>query len=195
LTLMDAAMYNRIKPVECLQKAWSDLSDPTKAANIKAVIKHSNQVSNWVKVAILHESKSPKARASIIKFFIQTAERCLALHNFSTVAAIVAGLESSLIIRLKRTFELLSPKTQAAFQIVSKAVDPDKNFTAYRDQLARLNPPSVPFLGVYLTFLTFIEDGNPNFLSGERKLINFGKRMKSAGVLREMQTYQSVPYK
>lgn len=78
---------------------------------------------------------------------------------------------------------------------MSKAVDPDKNFTAYRDQLARLNPPSVPFLGVYLTFLTFIEDGNPNFLSGERKLINFGKRMKSAGVLREMQTYQSVPYK
>ena len=78
---------------------------------------------------------------------------------------------------------------------MSKAVDPDKNFTAYRDQLARLNPPSVPFLGVYLTFLTFIEDGNPNFLSGERKLINFGKRMKSAGVLREMQTYQTVPYK
>jgi len=55
------------------------------------------------------------------------------------------------------------------------------------------------FSGVYLTFLTFIEDGNPNFLQGEtpkgEKLINFGKRMKSAGVLREMQTYQSVPYK
>ena len=74
LTLMDAAMYNRIKPVECLQKAWSDLSDPNKAPNIKAVIKHSNQVSNWVKVAVLHESKSPKQRAAIIKFFIQTAE-------------------------------------------------------------------------------------------------------------------------
>ena len=71
---MDAQMYNRIKPVECLQKAWSDLSDPNKAANIKAVIKHSNQVSNWVKCAVLHESKSPKQRAAIIKFFIQTAE-------------------------------------------------------------------------------------------------------------------------
>ncbi|KAL7417088.1 ras GEF [Mrakia frigida] len=198
LTLMDAAMYNRIRPVECLQKAWSDLSDPNKAANIKAVIKHSNQVSNWVKAAILSESKSPKQRATIVKFFVSVAERCLYLHNFSTVAAIVAGLESSLILRLKRTFEILSPKTQAMFQVVSKAVDPDKNFSVYRDQLSKLNPPSVPFLGVYLTFLTFIEDGNPNFLQGEtpkgEKLINFGKRMKSAGVLREMQTYQSVPY-
>lgn len=45
LTLMDATMYNKIRPVECLQKAWSDLSDANKAANIKAVIKHSNQVS------------------------------------------------------------------------------------------------------------------------------------------------------
>lgn len=159
-------------------------------------------------------------------------QRCLHLHNFSTVAAIVAGLESSLILRLKRTFELLSPKTQAMFQLVANAVSSDKNFSVYRDQLSKLNPPSVPFLGesrflpssarsrrsnpvseprpsvlfplrslgcnsagVYLTFLTFIEDGNPNFLQGDRKLINFGKRMKSAGVLREMQTYQSVPYK
>lgn len=227
LTLMEARVYTRIRPVECLHKAWSDLSDPRKAPNIKAVIKLSNQISRWVQVSVLADNQ-PKQRAAVVKHWIQIADvrehryycaflshsnapfllfsaqadnvpfppqRCLSLNNFSTVAAIVAGLGSSPIARLKRTFDLLSIKTTTAFQNVSKAVDSGKNFAAYRDQLSRVNPPSVPFLGVYLTHLTFIEDGNPNFLPGERKLINFGKRMKSADILREMQTYQRDPYK
>src|SRR6266542_1349022 len=49
-------------------------------------------------------------------------------------------------------------------------------------------------LGVYLTDLTFIEDGNPNTLKKSRQLINFSKRMKTAEVIREIQQYQSVPY-
>ncbi|CAG8772056.1 10462_t:CDS:1, partial [Funneliformis caledonium] len=46
---------------------------------------------------------------------------------------------------------------------------------------------------VYLTDLTFIEDGNPNNLKKSR-LINFSKRMKTAEVIREIQQYQSAPY-
>ena len=45
-----------------------------------------------------------------------------------------------------------------------------------------------------MTDLTFIEDGNPDFLKSSNKLINFSKRMKTADVIREIQQYQSVPY-
>jgi hypothetical protein len=41
--------------------------------------------------------------------------------------------------------------------------------------------------------LTFIEDGNPNFLKGSN-LINFAKRAKTAEVIREIQQYQSIGY-
>ncbi|KAI8855069.1 ras guanine nucleotide exchange factor domain-containing protein [Chytridium lagenaria] len=57
-----------------------------------------------------------------------------------------------------------------------------------------LNPPCVPFLGFYLTDLTFIEDGSPNFLKGMDGMINFSKRMKTAEVIREIQQYQNAPY-
>lgn len=50
------------------------------------------------------------------------------------------------------------------------------------------------YLGLYLTDLTFIEDGNPDFLKSSNKLINFSKRMKTADVIREIQQYQNVPY-
>lgn len=49
-------------------------------------------------------------------------------------------------------------------------------------------------LGVYLTTLTFIQDGNKDMLNKENNMINFGKRQKAAEVIREIKTYQSRPY-
>jgi son of sevenless-like protein len=47
-------------------------------------------------------------------------------------------------------------------------------------------------LGVYLTDLTFIEDGIPSLTPSD--LINFNKRAKTAEVIRDIQQYQNVPY-
>lgn len=48
--------------------------------------------------------------------------------------------------------------------------------------------------GVYLTVLTFIQDGNKDMLVKEGNLINFNKRQKAAEVIREIKKYQSKPY-
>lgn len=48
-------------------------------------------------------------------------------------------------------------------------------------------------LGVYLTDLTFIEDGIPSIIK-KTTLINFAKRAKTADVIRDIQQYQNVPY-
>ena len=47
--------------------------------------------------------------------------------------------------------------------------------------------------GVYLTDLTFIEDGIPSVIK-KTNLINFAKRAKTAEVIRDIQQYQNVPY-
>lgn len=52
-------------------------------------------------------------------------------------------------------------------------------------------PLTVP--GVYLTDLTFIEDGIPSLIK-KTNLINFAKRAKTAEVIRDIQQYQNVPY-
>lgn len=48
-------------------------------------------------------------------------------------------------------------------------------------------------IGVYLTDLTFIEDGIPSLIK-RTNLINFAKRAKTAEVIRDIQQYQNVPY-
>ena len=47
--------------------------------------------------------------------------------------------------------------------------------------------------GVYLTDLTFIEDGIPSMIK-KTSSINFHKRAKTAEVIRHIQQYQSVLY-
>lgn len=47
--------------------------------------------------------------------------------------------------------------------------------------------------GVYLKDLTFVADGNDDFIKGT-ELINFGKRVKAANIISEIQQYQAVPY-
>lgn len=47
--------------------------------------------------------------------------------------------------------------------------------------------------GIYLTDLTFIEDGIPAMIK-RTSLINFTKRSKTAEVIQSIQQFQNVPY-
>ena len=68
----------------------------------------------------------------------------------------------------------------------------EQNFKNFRAYLHNVDPPCIPYLGVYLTDLTFIEDGNPDNLPDG--LVNFVKRQKVSQVIAEIQQYQNTPY-
>jgi son of sevenless-like protein len=74
-------------------------------------------------------------------------QRCSELNNFSTLIHLVAGLSSSPIHRLRRTWGLVSQKYMIALGQLNKLMRPDKNYSAYRERLRQAAPPCVPFLG------------------------------------------------
>lgn len=76
---------------------------------------------------------------------------------------------------------------------VKSIMDSGRNFSSYREKLHSVNPPCVPFLGLYLTDLTFIFDGNSDNLK-KSDLINFYKQARSADLIREIQQYQNSTY-
>ncbi|KAG0335049.1 hypothetical protein BG000_007831 [Podila horticola] len=106
----------------------------------------------------------------------------------------MAALSQSPIHRLKRTWEQVPTRTMTSFMELQALMGVAKNWAEYRELLHSVNPPCVPFVGIYLTDLVMIEDGNPNNLKKSEQLINFYKRVKTAEVIREIQQYQSVPY-
>ena len=195
MTIMDFKLYNRIKPVECLDKNWGkpDSDQGHIAANVKASIEHSNQVTAWVTDSILSKEEVKK-RAVVLKHWIFVAERCRLLNNYNTCMAILSAFDNGSIGRLKRTWELISARTMQILQNIRRLMGANRNFSEYRDIIHKINPPCIPFLGIYLQDLTFIEDGNANFLKKSNNLINFAKRMKTAEVIRDLQQYQSTHY-
>ncbi|KIJ54796.1 hypothetical protein M422DRAFT_200705 [Sphaerobolus stellatus SS14] len=190
LTLMESRLFAKIRPMECLNRG-RDKKNSDHEDNISAIIDTSNKVAEWVADSILSKDEARK-RAAIVKHFISIADRCRLLQNFSTMAALVAGLNSPPIRRLKRTWEQVNQRSKAQLQEAERTMDTNKNFTNYRAILKSAQLPCVPFFGVYLSVLTFIQDGNKNNIQGE--LINFSKREKFAEVVREIQHYQSKLY-
>ena len=77
---------------------------------------------------------------------------------------------------------------------IRRLMGANRNFTEYREMIHSVNPPCIPFLGIYLQDLTFIEDGNADLINKSTRLINFSKRQKAAEVIREINQFQSAPY-
>ncbi|KAJ5948701.1 hypothetical protein N7454_002008 [Penicillium verhagenii] len=194
LTIIESRLYSKIRPTECLNKTWQKKvgpDEPEPASNVKALILHSNQLTNWVAEMILTQG-DVKKRVVVIKHFVNVADKCRSLNNYSTLTSIISALGTAPIHRLGRTWGQVSGRTSAILEQMRRLMASTKNFGEYRESLHLANPPCIPFFGVYLTDLTFIEDGIPSLTPSE--LINFNKRAKTAEVIRDIQQYQNVPY-
>lgn len=192
LTLVDSIMYQQILPIELVNKAWSD-KQSLDAPHIKQLITYSNQLTGWIAETIVME-EDIKRRSAVVKYFILVADRLKSMNNFNSLMAVLAALNSSPVHRLKRTFDLLSSKTRVLLEDLKLTMAPGQNFLTYRQMLRSCKPPCVPFLGLYLTDLTFIEDGNPNQIKSMPHLINIDKRIKTASKIREIRQFQQTPF-
>ena len=76
LTIVESKLYGKIRPTECLNKTWQKKvgeNDPEPAPNVKALILHSNQLTNWVAEMILTQL-DVKKRVVVIKHFVLVAD-------------------------------------------------------------------------------------------------------------------------
>lgn len=108
---------------------------------------------------------------------------------------VIAGLTMSPVDRLKFSKLSVTEQLLTTFEDLVSSMQPHHSWKIYRDALRASTPPAVPYLGVYLTDLTFIEDGNPDcFDIDSVKLINFKKREFVYNVIQEVQVYQNSSY-
>jgi len=193
LTTMECTLYCAIKPEEVLETGQEGAAA---AVNVKAVTSLSTAITGFVAESILNELDTKK-RTALVKFFIKVADRCVTLNNFSTPRSILAALDSSTISRLQQTWMGLPQKNKLQLEALRKLADHARNYYEYRGRLRNTAPPAVPFLGLYLTDVTFCREGNPSHRaspkSPDKKLINFNKYHKLARIVQDMQRFQ-VPY-
>merc|ERR1711916_368355 len=109
---------------------------------------------------------------------------------------IMSALQSTAIFRLKKHWASLDRRTRDMFQDLNGLISRDAAYKRMRAHLRAVNPPCIPYLGLYLTDLTFVEEGNDDHIEFKgRKLINFAKCWLVAGIIQKVRQYQQTKYK
>lgn len=197
ITIKESAIFCSILPEELLATEWMKRSGSL-AVNVRAMSTLSTDLANLVADSIL-QLEEPKKRAVLIKQWVKIANKCVELKNYDSLMAIICSLNSSTIARLKKTWELVSQKTKVTLEELKKIVDVSRNYVVLRQRLQSHAPPCLPFVGIYLTDLTFVDHGNQTTRQltteeGSIRLINFDKHMKTAKIISELQRFQ-IPYR
>ncbi|KAG9124185.1 hypothetical protein FRC07_012512 [Ceratobasidium sp. 392] len=194
-TIMESKLFCRILPEEIL-----DVGLPSSAGergnSIRAMSTLSTAITGWVTETILDEHDTKK-RTGLLKFFIKIADQCYELNNFSTLRSILAALDSSTISRLYKTWMGLSTKNKQKLENLRKLTDHTRNHHEYRTRLRSVHGHAVPFLGLYLTDVTFCREGNSDKrispYDSSRTLLNFDKYRRLAAIADDVKRFQ-VPY-
>jgi len=108
---------------------------------------------------------------------------------------VLMGLTLSSISRLKHTWSKLTDKTDLMYKNLTNYQNPTNSFKCYRESITAAIPPCLPYLCMYLSDLTFMDEGNPDFINvGDLKLINFPKHYLVHSTIKKVQQYQSGKY-
>lgn len=205
ITQLTMQIFCAIRAEELLSMDWSK-SGTKKAPHIRQMCTINTDLANFVGDTILAPDDAKK-RAGVIKHWSKVGHACLQLRNYDSLMAIMASINSSVVQRLKRTWELVSKKTRARLDELDQVCDMSKNYTALRTRLATPVAPCLPFVGIYLTDLTFVIAGNPKRreLPGTSSnpadprappvsVINFDMYLRMARIITHLHKFQN-PYK
>ncbi|KAJ1521513.1 hypothetical protein ONE63_003178 [Megalurothrips usitatus] len=223
LTRMDMELFRKLVPHQCLGAVWSrrDKSRSQEAATVLATVNQFNAVSFRVISSVLTGADlRPGERGKIIATWIDIAQELRVLKNFSSLKAIISGLQSNPVYRLQRTWQTINKEKVAVYEELARIFSEENNQWAQRELLMRegtakfadtagehdkqlqkvfqkqqnnsgnISHGTIPYLGTFLTDLTMIDTAIPDMV-GEG-MINFDKRRKEFEVLAQIKLLQGA---
>ena len=222
LTLVSVDLLKAIAPDEFVFYIWGKKSNPLTARmtqNLQRLIERFNKIGLWVATEIC-ACQDPRRRIAMVEKFIAVAKQLLKIQNFNDVIAVISGLQTIPVYRLKKSWQGISAKMHTTYKELEAKMGPEGNYKQYRLAEAEAKPPYIPFFGAFffsffifffflsfLTFslfspfgalaltmkdLTFMNDGNQTFL-GEN-MVNLEKHRTIMGAIMNIRSSQQSNY-
>ncbi|KAM4696498.1 ral guanine nucleotide dissociation stimulator-like 2 isoform 2-T2 [Rhinophrynus dorsalis] len=214
LTSLEASLFLRVVPFECLGSVWSRRDrggeQYDRCHSVRETVRHFNRLSWAVTASCVQDPQlKPQQRARVIEKWVRVAEECRILRNFSSVYAILSALQSTSVHRLKSVWAEISREALRSYQEMSEIFSEKDNYARMRellfqsqdplDAVSKKNPNRskepravgvVPYLGIFLTDLVMLDSAIRDQL--ENGYLNFEKRRKEFESLSQIRILQSV---
>ncbi|XP_059483665.1 guanine nucleotide-releasing factor 2 isoform X2 [Neocloeon triangulifer] len=184
MTLLDAELFMKIEIPEVL--LWAQEQSEERSPNLTEFTEHFNKMSYWARSRIL-EQKDAKDRERYVVKFIKVMRHLRKVNNFNSYLALLSALDSAPIRRLEWHRQITE-----GLKEYCALIDSSSSFRAYRQALADTHPPCIPYIGLVLQDLTFVNIGNSNSLPDGS--INFSKRWQQFNIVENMKKFKKCQY-
>eukprot|EP01104_Vermistella_antarctica_P017230 TRINITY_DN6077_c0_g1_i1.p1 TRINITY_DN6077_c0_g1~~TRINITY_DN6077_c0_g1_i1.p1 ORF type:complete len:1047 (-),score=221.38 TRINITY_DN6077_c0_g1_i1:47-3187(-) len=191
LCLFEQQLFSTVSPIDCMAHVCikKKEKDPD---SIVRITQHFNTFTRWVTTRLVEKVRLQE-RVQLLSKFIALARALRQRNNYQGLWEVYCGMTSTPVKRLTNTWNELSEEENEELESIKTLLNFEGNYQKYRNNLAEIQSsnPCIPYIGLYLKDLVFIQDGNPDY---DDKLVNFSKKQRTAEVIYAIESWQSNAY-
>lgn len=125
---------------------------------------------------------------------IKIAKHFFEIGNTSGLMALIPVFTVSSIHRLKPVWDAISKNDMEKIEKWLSLLSPQGNYKQYREYLSSRTPPTLPFIGLFLTDLTYSNESLKTFVNDDNKTINFERLRVIGKAVYQIHSFQKIGY-
>ncbi|KAJ3441697.1 guanine nucleotide exchange factor [Anaeramoeba flamelloides] len=189
LSLYTYSLYSKINTKELFDKAWCSNNREKLSPNVVKLIDKFNRVADLVSTEILM-AETFKKRAKLIERVIQVGMYLREMNNFEDLVAVLSGLETTPVNRLHASWKRVPSTYLNQYKKLTKEIRLVDTWRL-KQLFDECHLPAIPYLGIFLTDITYIADLPVKVENG---LLNWIKLKRFYRTVEIIKRFQIVPY-